>query len=312
MLTQEQKEQRLNFVCGSDAAVICGLNISPSGELYKTRLQLWMEKTGRLIPEDIGHLNHIKFGNYMEDGVAKWFSQESGKPLLSEERGMLIHPSLSWMAGNVDRFILGENAILECKTAYNSTGWGDGENIIPPYYLMQVAHYCAVGAFDRAYIAVVFRTTGEMRWYQYDRNLELEAKLIAREQDFWLNNVLQDVAPPPENAQDILLLYKETKADPIVADEIIEAHAKLLPLINKQIKELIERADALKQDMQLFMQDHDTLLDNSGKVQATWKYTQPISRFDAKQLKIDNYDLWCKYMRKDEPQRRFNLTKEKD
>lgn len=304
MLTQEQIQQRLNYITGSDAAVICGL--SP----FKTKLQLWMEKTGRVIQEDIGHLNHIKFGNFFEEGVAKWFEAESGKPLCTEKGLLEIHKSISWMAGTFDYLLEKENAILECKTAFNTEGWGDGENIIPPYYLMQVAHYCAVGGFDRAYIAVVFAAKREMRWYQYDRNLELEEKLIAREKDFWFNHVQADVAPAPENAQDILTLYKETKADPIIAEGDILWKPEMISRIQAEIKDLETSLEIHKKDVQLYMQNHDTLLDKSGKILATWKYTRPINRFDAKRLKIDDVLMYEKYMRKDEPQRRFKIIGE--
>lgn len=305
MLTQEQIDERLNYVTGSDAAVICGL--SP----FKTKLQLWMEKTGRTVAEDIGHLNHIKFGNFFEQGVADWFCADSGKKIYKEP-AMLIHKSLPWMAGNIDFKVENENAILECKTAFSSDGWGDGDNTIPPYYLMQVAHYCAIGGFDRAYVAVVFSNKREMRWYQYDRNLELEEKLITREQDFWINNVKADVCPEPVNEKDILTLYKETNSTPVIADgEITESVAKL-NRINLVIKAAELQKQLIKDQLSLFMKDADTLLDFSGKILATWKHTKPIQRFDARQLRYDDAELWGKYMRTDEPQRRFVVKGDKD
>ena len=63
--------------------------------------------------------------------------------------------------------------------------------------------------------------TREMRWYEYERNLELEASLIEREKEFWFNNVQSDIAPAPVNAKDILLLYKETNSEPVIANEYI-------------------------------------------------------------------------------------------
>lgn len=305
MLTQEQIEQRLNYVTGSDAAVICGL--SP----FKTKLQLWMEKTNRVVQDDISGLNHIKFGNFFEQGVADWFAADTGKEIYKEPT-MLVHKSHAWMAGNIDFRIRGENAILECKTAFRDDGWGDGDNIIPPYYLMQVAHYCAVGGFDTAYVAVVFASKREMRWYRYDRNLELEEKLINRELDFWINNVKADVCPEPVNEKDILTLYKETNSTPIIADENIESHIKLLRIFKGHLQEAKARVDALQEQIALFMKDSDTLLDFSGKIIATWKFTKPIQRFDAKQLRHDDPIMWEKYMRTDEPQRRFVVKGDKD
>lgn len=303
MLTQEQINERLKYITGSDAAVICGL--SP----FKTKLQLWMEKTGRIVQEDIGHLNHIKFGNFFEQGVADWFAQDANK-VITKEPNLLVHKSLHWMAGNIDFKVEGENAILECKTAFNDEGWGSGENIIPIYYLMQVAHYCAVGDFDKAYIAVVFAAKREMRWYRYDRNLELEAKLIAREQEFWINNVLSDIAPEPQNEKDILLLYKETKADPIIANNDILLKLQDINQIKNQIALLEPVLKNYEEELRLFMKDHDTLIDESGQILATWKYTKPINRFNAKKLKEDNEKLWNKYLGKEDPQRRLVIRKD--
>lgn len=305
MLTQEQLEERLNFVTGSDAAVICGL--SP----FKTRVQLWMEKTGRAVADDLSGLNHIKFGNFFEQGVADWFSNETGK-IVHKLPQMIIHKSLPWMSGNIDFKVGQENAILECKTAFTDAGWGDGENIIPPYYLMQVAHYCAVGGFDRAYIAVVFASKREMRWYQYDRNLELEEKLIAREQDFWINNVKADICPEPVNEQDILSLYKQTNASPVIADDELKALIGTYSLLNNRINADTKEKQKLKDLIALRVKDSDTILDNSGKVLATYKHIKQSTLFDDKKLAKEMPDIYEKYTYLGKLQRRFNLKGEKE
>lgn len=300
MLTQEQLLERLGYVTGSDAAVICGK--SP----YNTPLQLWMEKTGRMVPHDISDKNHIKFGNYMEDGVAKWFEAESGKRLMPPNIGGFIHSKENpWMAGNIDRLLADENAILECKTALLDDQWE--EDTIPVHYLLQVAHYCAVGNYDRAYIAVVFSQKREMRWYTYERNLALEAKLIEKERHFWFENVQKDIAPEATNSDDILAFFKETTSTPVVAiDEIEESIARLVDA-NENIKVWEEIANALKENMKLFMRDADTLTDNSGKILATWKYTKPIKGFDKNALKKEMPDIYDKFVIEGDKQRRFNL-----
>lgn len=291
---------RLEYLGGSDAAAICGLS------KWKTKLTLWMEKTERIPLEDISNENHIKFGNYMEDGVAKWFQDESGKVVVNEDN-FIRHPEYPWLAGNVDRRILGENAILECKTALNDDGWGDGENIVPPYYLMQVAHYCAVGNFDRAYIAVVFAAKREMRWYVYERNMGLEQKLIAREKEFWEVNIKGDVAPEPVNEEDILALYKAAKHDPIVAThEMLEKlqHMKDLSVTAKLAE---NQFDALKEQVQLHMLDHDTLLaPGGGPPIATWNFNKTNNYFDKDSFEKDHPDLYNSYIKsREKPKRQF-------
>lgn len=312
MLTEQQLKERLKFVTGSDSGVICGVNKKPSGEFYKTRLQLWQEKTGRVVAEDIGHLNHIKFGNFFEQGVADWFCAETGK-IAHSHPVMLVHKSHSWMAGNIDFKVVGENAILECKTAYkDDEKWGESAtDDIPLHYLTQVAHYCAVGGFDRAYIAVVFAMTRDMRWYVYERNPEFEAKLIAREKDFWENNVLADVPPEPVNTKDIMAIYKEAKATPVMADDNIYSAIIELREVKREIDLLEDRETALKEMIQLHMLDADTLVDENGIRLATWKYTKPIAANDLKKLETKFPDVYAACRTTGKAQRRFVMDKVK-
>jgi putative phage-type endonuclease len=299
MLTPAQLEQRLGFLTGSDAATIC--NLSP----YKSKVSLWLEKTCRKEQEDISNASYIKFGNYMEDGVAKWFENESGKELLPKTQELLIHPEHKWMAGNIDFRLKNENAILECKTALSANDWGDGENIIPAHYLMQVAHYCAVGGFDKAYIAVVFTMTREMRWYEYERNLELESKLINLEKDFWFNNVLADVAPEPKNEDDVLELFKKTIEEPIVADPDVIETVYELKNIKKQKKEIDIKEQECRDKIVSFMKEYDTIVDQSGNVVVTYKTTKAGERFDLKSFSKDNPETYKEYMQISAPQRRL-------
>jgi len=299
MLTPAQLEQRLGFLTGSDAAVIC--NLSP----YKSKVALWLEKTRRSEQEDISNANHIKFGNYMEDGVAKWFETESGKQLQEKTQELLIHPKYEWMAGNIDFRLKFENAILECKTALSSEGWGDGENTIPAHYLMQVAHYCAVGGFDKAYIAVVFTMTREMRWYEYVRTPELEEKLINLEKDFWFNNVLADVAPEPKNESDVLELYKNTVATPVVADNDVLETVFTLKDIKKQKREIEFKEQECRDKITIFMKDYDTIVDQAGNIMVTYKMTRAGERFDVKSFSKDKPETYKEYVKISEPQRRL-------
>ncbi len=300
---------RLKFVTGSDSAVICGL--SP----FKTKLQLWQEKTGRVVAEDIGHLSHIKFGNFFERGVADWFEADSGKKIDFDnplQGKLLVHPSIGFMAGTLDYRILNENAILECKTALSDDAWGEsGTDAIPPYYLMQVAHYCAVGNFDRAYIAVVFAQKREMRWYVYDRNLELETKLIARERDFWEKHVLADVCPEPVNAKDVMALYKETSAIPVIATKDILSKVRELVQLQADVTAANDNVEALKEQIQLHMLDADTLIDEFGNKLATWKFSKPVSSNNLKKLETEFPEVYAACRIKNDPRRSFVTNKRK-
>lgn len=88
------------------------------------------------------------------------------------------------MVANIDRKIVGQNAILECKTAnqYLLKEWEDEE--IPASYLLQVQHYLAVTGADRGYIAVLVGGQ-KFIWKEVPRDEELIEMIIQLEKDFW-------------------------------------------------------------------------------------------------------------------------------
>lgn len=306
MLTQDQLELRKNYICGSDSSVICG--VSP----YKNKVQLWLEKTGRTEQEDISEKNFIKFGNFMEDGIAKWFEYESKIALENKDSQMIIHPKYDWMAGNIDFKIKGQNAILECKSSGIFEGWGDGENIVPPQYLLQVAHYCAVGNFDRAYIAVVFSLNRELRWYVYDRNMALEETMIKQEEEFWFRHVKADTPPEPATEQEVLDLYKQLKAAPIISSPEIEEEVYVLNTIKEKIKELKAEEQKSRDKLTIFMGQYETLLDSAGMPLASWKYTKPNAKFDSKRFEKEHPEQCKPYMLQPNPVRQLRIKGNKD
>lgn len=293
MLTNEQLKERLNYLTGSDASVICGF--SP----YKTKIELWQEKTGKIQQEDISNLNAIEFGNFMESGVANWFSSKSGillKPKLDTEP-MRIHKNEKWMAGNIDYQALNENAGVECKTAGRpGDDWGDGVNLMPEQYLFQCAHYAMVYDFERIYLPVVFSFTRELRWYTYERNNNLESLLLELEHDFWHNHVLKDIPPEPINEKEVRQLYKETKSLPLMATDDIEACLYKMADLDNQIKELEAHKQLQKDKVARFMGQNDTLIDAVGCKLATWKLTKERQYFDKDKLEIENPEIFKKYV----------------
>jgi putative phage-type endonuclease len=196
MLTDDQKEQRLSYVTGSDASIICGL--SP----YTTPYELWEQKTRRAVVEDISHKPAVKAGIMLEGAIRDWLGQEINKDIL--ERGdIIIHPKLAWMAGNIDGKVYKENSIVEIKTTSSPEGWGDvGSNIIPRNYLLQVVHYMAVCNADRCYVAVLIRGV-DFRHYILERDLVLEEMLIQKEKEFY-SCVQLDIPPGPVYNKDLI------------------------------------------------------------------------------------------------------------
>ncbi|MDF0480248.1 YqaJ viral recombinase family protein [Vagococcus sp. PNs007] len=191
MTREEWLADRQKGLGGSDVATVLGLN------KYKSAFQLWLEKIGEFVPGEL-ESEAAYWGTELEEVVAKEFSFRTDKKV--RRRNMVFeHPNYPFLRANIDRDVVGENAILECKTAsaYLAKDWEDDE--IPAQYICQVQHYMNVLDCEFAYIAVLI---GGQRfvWKRIERDQELIDIIIQRCTEFWQVNVCQNVAPPVDGS----------------------------------------------------------------------------------------------------------------
>lgn len=299
-LTEEQLERRLNYVTGSDASTICGVNP------WSNIIDLWRQKLRLEEPEDISWKPAIKAGNYLEPVVAHWFSDETGK-LCEVDTEFKISKTHPFMAGNIDRRITDENAILECKTSSRDDNWGDiGDNNIPDYYLCQCAHYASVCDVDRVYIAVLIRGS-DFRWYTYERNQKLEDIIIAKEKAFW-ECVTTETPPEPRTLDEVVSLYSQaTNEEPLIATDEIEFKLNEICEMKARIKQEQAYVSTVEAEIKSFMKNHDTLHDRQGKIIAKWSNAKGAVRFDAKKFAEEHEKLYEQYLKTGQPSRRFVL-----
>ena len=186
MSHQEWLEDRKRGIGGSDVATVLGLN------KYKSPYQLWLEKTGQIELKD-SESEPAYWGNVLEEVVAKEFQERTGKKVRRRNQ-VFEHPLHPFLRANIDRDVVGENAILECKTAnqFFSKEW-EGEEV-PLSYLCQVQHYMNVLNKDYCYIAVLI---GGQRfiWKRVERDQELIDIITERLVDFWETNIIGGEEP---------------------------------------------------------------------------------------------------------------------
>lgn len=302
MLTPEQKEQRLNYITGSDVGAILGVNE------WSSPVQIWLQKTRREVAEDISDKPAVKAGIRLEDAVAQWFCAETGKQVYKDDR-FFIHRSIPYFGGNIDRLITGEDALLECKTSQSDRGWGagylHGDNKIPDNYLCQVIHYCAVANISVAYVAVLIRGV-DFRWYKYERDLELESNILSRCSDFWINHVKADVAPQPKTEDEVKTLLRGKVSEGFIeVTPYVDAAINNLIEIRGELKELEEREKELKNIICAYMNDKQTLVNNDGTIAVTWKQREGTVRFDTKAFKEKYPELYKDFEVKGDPIRTF-------
>jgi len=285
---QEWLRERKNYLGGTDLAAICGLNS------YRTALDVYLEKTSNDITEETSPA--MRWGNLLEDVVAKAYSKDTGQTI-EIEPNTIYHPEHKFLRANIDRWVGNKEYVLECKTAGFNKGkeWGDlGTDQIPESYLVQVAYYAAICDVPKVDIAVLIGGQ-DFRIYTYNRDKNLEEKLIKIGINFWHNHIEKRTPPKCVNTRDTFNLFPESHHHEIVAETNIIQKLEELKAAKEEENKIQSVIEKLKTDIQEFMRDYDVLIDNNGNVIATWKNTAPRSLFDLKRFKDEAKDLYLKY-----------------
>ena len=193
-------EDRQKYIGASDAAAALGLS------RWKTQLELYAEKTGIIPIEDISGKLPVRLGVKMEDAVAELFMEESGKKV-HRVNETLFHPQYPFLGANLDRRVVGEDAVLECKAVspWKSKEW-EGEEI-PQEYIIQVYHQLIVSGKDHGYIAVAIGNQ-DFKWKRLDRDDKLVNQILTQEVYFWETFVAPKVMPEHVKAADTDVLQK--------------------------------------------------------------------------------------------------------
>ncbi|MGL5383029.1 MAG: YqaJ viral recombinase family protein [Culicoidibacterales bacterium] len=280
-------EYRNKGIGGSDVGTIMGLN------KYKSAVQLWLEKSDLIEAEKVDN-DAVHFGHVLEDTVAKEFERRTGKKVRNRNQ-ILQHPEHPFMLANLDRVVVGEKALLECKTAseYMKGKWEDDE--IPAGYLLQVMHYLAVTGYEKAYIAVLIGGN-KFVWKEIDRDEELINIIIAKEKHFWEVNVLGGERPEIDGSEastDLLKkLYPEANGEIVEFGQEQDLIIDSLLAMQKEYKELEKQIDLRKNQIRDFLGENE--FGKSDTHQASWK-NQTKNQFDAKTFQKDYPELAKKY-----------------
>jgi len=294
-------EERKKGIGGSDAASLLGLN------KWKSPIRLYMEKIGEIESDKAGEAAY--WGTKLENVVSKEFTKRTGKRAFNVNK-ILIHPEYDWMIANIDRRIVGENAILECKTtsAYNKEKWIGEE--IPQEYIIQVMHYMAVTNTEKAYFACLIGGQ-KFVWKEIERDEELITMLIEQEKDFWENHVMKGIPPEMDGSDDagnLILKMFPDGYDPEVVELNQEADDLLYQLSG--LKDAIKTLDTQKKEcenkVKVMVGEHAKAMTDHFMI--NWSTTKPS--FDSKAFQKDHPDLYDEYKIR-EGSRRFTYKEVK-
>lgn len=155
---EEWLKGRKNHIGGSDASACLGLNP------YKNNIQLWEEKVGLVMPEDISDKEYVRYGTAAEGHLRALFSLHyPWYQVFYDENNMFINDRYPWMHASLDGELVdghGRHGILEIKTSTPMQGsqWEKWKGRIPDNYYCQVLHYLAVTEYDFAVLAAELRS----------------------------------------------------------------------------------------------------------------------------------------------------------
>lgn len=277
MTNEEWLKARQSGIGGSDAGTILGVN------KWKSKTQLFFEKVNPELKQQVDN-EYIYWGNVLEDVVAKEFEVRTGKKVRKNNK-MLRHPEHDFMLANLDRVVVGEKALLECKTTsqYNIDQWKDDE--IPASYLCQIQHYMAVTGYEKAYIAVLCGGN-QFIWKEVPRDDELIEIIINAEKDFWYNNVLAGVIPEIDGSdatKDFLNhMYKDIDETEVQLSDDVETLLTALEQVKQEEKELKELKTQYENKIKHILGNN--LAGKTSGYQITWK-PQVRKTLDTKKIR---------------------------
>lgn len=288
------KEKRKFGVGGSDVGALLGLN------KWKSPVDLWMEKTGRVEPPDIGDKPHVHWGIVLEPVVTQAFIDETGIEVV-DAGGIAYHKDDKRLLGHADGLCMGEPAGFEAKTAsaWTQQDWGPYEigsmefgNDLPLSYLCQCIHYMMVYDLPRWYLAVLIGGM-DFRVYAIDYDAELARELMRRELEF-LAHVEHDTPPEATSIADVVSLYPTSAPKQIVAEGHVLHHLEKLAEADDAGKRWNASGKEHKTAVAAFMGDAEKLVDSSGATLATFASHDRTS-VDSARLKRERPEIYTEY-----------------
>lgn len=263
---------RHTYLGGSDAASVLG--VSP----WKTPLQLFLEKIGEAGGQQDSE--PMLWGRVLEDPIAAEYARRTGRKVRRCNR-TLRHSAHGYIAAHIDRDVVGEDRIVEVKTARSDAGWGDaGTDDVPDHYVAQIQHYLAVTGAVVCDVPVLIGGS-DFRIYTVPRDEELISMLVDAEVAFW-DRVQRRDPPAPSNAADAAVRWRKSVARAESATLEVASAVDQLRSLKEQMKALEEEEERLRGLILPAFTDAEAL-EFGGKVIATWK-SQIARRLDQKAL----------------------------
>lgn len=187
---------------GSDASAVVGENP------YKSNVDLWLEKTGQAVSEDISDKPYVKYGIAAEPHLRALFAYDYPQyKVVYEENNMFTNDKYPWAHASLDGWLMdadGRMGILEIKTTeiLQSMQREKWNHRIPDNYYIQILHYLMVTEFDFVVLVAQLKSEFNGEIYKQVKHYKIECEEVQNdieylrdaEEKFW--QMVQDGRKP--------------------------------------------------------------------------------------------------------------------
>lgn len=181
---EEWLQARKNTIGGSDASAVVGMNP------YKSNVDLWAEKTGLVIPEDISDKPYVKYGHDAEPLLREMFKLDFPEyQVFYVENNLFLNEKYPWGHYSADGWLLdqkGRKGILEIKTTeiLQSMQKENWNHRIPDNYFVQVLHGLLILEADFTILKAQLKTVFDGVPYLQTKHYFIERSEVEEDIEF--------------------------------------------------------------------------------------------------------------------------------
>lgn len=237
-------ELRSQHIGASDVAAL--FDMSP----FTTLWRLWMEKSGKLPPEDLSDNKSVQAGTFLESGIANWAAHRWDMKI-EKVVDYYTADDCPGMGASLDFQTDGGHPV-EIKWSAHGDGWeyeGDTITCAPDNYVLQVLHQMACTDAEYGWLIALIRN--EPRRMKVPRSEEIISKIKSHVAKFW-DSVRAGEEPPVDFDKDGDAVVRLLDFVPMSEVTLTTEHAHLFQtyLENAAIeKEAKAKKDAAKTEL---------------------------------------------------------------